>query len=271
MPVLNLLNPNGTFINPFQDRLDIGVCLRNTSGSADIFFHIQQPGGTQYDPATGFTAGDAKTDPGRLSQDKLRTAVEHHSEWYSRTHSPFISTFDNLDNVLRWADKMKSFREMRGITSGSLCLAEIRPGLLPWGTVWYTRFCDLIRDVGAKVQDVAKNKYEYVFAGNIPSEAISWYGPVDEYRGCLERTQQSALNLSELFKHLNIQGGANKVGTLLQGNGTLEQEPEVRNNELDGSGEEEEEEEEEEERSSEPPAGLQSAQMVLHGGTGLSF
>lgn len=147
----------------------------NEFGSPVKFYRFQtKNAATKYDSCFGFLAGDyheADRFP-TLGCDKQRSIVQDHSNWSIAKASPFISTTSDL----AWAISVA--KKIRGIDP--IYIAEISPGRAISGSISYYHWFELVRELNAKIEHKARNCHETVFLGQIPQEAITWYGTVEE-------------------------------------------------------------------------------------------
>ena len=160
----------------------------NEFGSRVKFYRFQtKSSGTTYDSYFGFLAGDygdcADYFPS-LDYDEQRSIVEDHSDWSIEKASPFISTTSDLEWAIKVAKKVKR--------RDPVYIAEISPGRAVSGSIRYYHWCELVRELDADIERKAMNYHETVFLGQIPQEAITWYGTVEEAeRHCFEDDEDS--------------------------------------------------------------------------------
>ena len=148
----------------------------NEFGSPVKFYRFQAKNShTTYDSESrGFLAGDyhdADHFPS-LDYDKQRSIVQDHSNWSKAKASPFISTTTNLAWAISVAKKIRRL--------DPIYIAEISPGRALSGSIRYYHWYELVHELNAKIEHKAKNSHEFVFLGQIPLEAITWYGTVEE-------------------------------------------------------------------------------------------
>ena len=139
------------------------------------FYRFQtKNSGTTYDSRFGFLAGDYHDADffSCLDYDEQRSIVEDHSNWSTAKASPFISTTSNLAWALSVAKKIRRI--------DPIYIAEISPGRAVSGSIRYYHWCELVRELDADIEHKARNYHETVFLGQIPREAITWYGTVEE-------------------------------------------------------------------------------------------
>jgi len=150
----------------------------NEFGSREKFYRFQsENSATTYDPHFGFLAGDyddADYFPS-LDYDEQLSIVEDHSDWSCPNASPFISTTSDLEWALRVAKTIRSI--------DPVYIAEISPGRAVSGSIRYYHWDELVRELDADIERKATNDHETVFLGQIPQEAITWYGTVEEAEG----------------------------------------------------------------------------------------
>ena len=147
----------------------------NEFGSPVKFYRFQtKNSGTKYDSRFGFLAGDyheADHFP-KLNYDKQRSIVQDHSNWSIAKASPFISTTSDLAWAISVAKKLRRL--------DPIYIAEISPGRAISGSISFYHWSELVRELNAKIEHKAMNYHETVFLGQIPQEAITWYGTVEE-------------------------------------------------------------------------------------------
>ena len=148
----------------------------NEYGSRVKFYRFQtKNSGTTYNSYFGFLAGDY-TDCAdyfaSLDYDEQRSIVEDHADWSIAKPSPFISTTSDLEWAIRVAKKIKR--------RDPVYIAEISPGRAVSGSIRYYHWCELVRELDADIERKAMNYHETVFLGQIPKEAVTWYGTVEE-------------------------------------------------------------------------------------------
>lgn len=147
----------------------------NEFGSPVKFYRFQtKNAATTYDSRFGFLAGDyheADHFPS-LDYDKQQSIVKNHSNWSFAKASPFISTTSDLAWAISVAKKIRR--------NDPIFIAEISPGRAISGSIRYYHWFELVRELNAKIEHKAKNYHETVFLGQIPQEAITWYGTLEE-------------------------------------------------------------------------------------------
>lgn len=147
----------------------------NEFGSPEKFYRFQtKKSGTTFDSRFGFLAGDSHGADlfQSLDNDKQRSIVQNHSNWSIAKASPFISTTSDLAWAINVANRIRR--------SDPIYIAEISPGRAVSGSIRYYHWFELVRELSAKIEHKAKNFHETVFLGQIPQEAITWYGTVEE-------------------------------------------------------------------------------------------
>jgi hypothetical protein len=147
----------------------------NEFGSAVTFYRFQtRNSGTTYDSHFGFLAGDYHEADHfqNVDYDKQRSIVKNHSNWSIAKPSPFISTTSDLAWAINVAKKIRR--------TDPIYIAEISPGRATSGSIRYYHWFELVRELNANIEHKAKNNHETVFLGQIPQEAITWYGTVEE-------------------------------------------------------------------------------------------
>lgn len=157
----------------------------NEFGSPVKFYRFQtKNSATTYDSQVGFLAGDRSDSFFQsLDYDKQRSIVEFHSNWSISKPSPFISTTSDLNWAIMVAKKIKR--------KDPIYIAEISPGRAVSGSIRYYRWCELVGKLDARIERKAMNSHESVFLGQIPREAITWYGTVEEAeRHCFEDEEE---------------------------------------------------------------------------------
>lgn len=150
----------------------------NEFGSPEKFYRFQtKKSGTTFDSRFGFLAGDSHGADlfQSLDNDKQRSIVQNHSNWSIAKASPFISTTSDLAWAINVANRIRR--------SDPIYIAEISPGRAVSGSIRYYHWFELVRELSAKIEHKAKNFHETVFLGQIPQEAITWYGTVEEAEG----------------------------------------------------------------------------------------
>lgn len=147
----------------------------NEFGSPEKFYRFQTyNSGTTYESSSGFIAGNfhgADHFP-NLDYDKQQSIVQNHSNWSIAKASPFISTTSDLAWAIIVAKKIRS--------KYPIYIAEISPGRAVSGSIRYYHWFKLVDVLNAKIEHKAKNYHETVFLKEIPQEAITWYGTVEE-------------------------------------------------------------------------------------------
>lgn len=158
----------------------------NEFGSPVKFYRFQtKNSGTTYDSRFGFLAGDYHDADffTTLDYDKQRSIVKSHSNWSIAKASPFISTTSDLAWALSVAKRIRRI--------DPIYIAEISPGRAVSGSMRYYHWHELVRELDANIEHKARNYHETVFLGQIPQEAITWYGTVEESeRHCFEDEEE---------------------------------------------------------------------------------
>lgn len=158
----------------------------NKFGSPVKFYRFQtKNSGTKYDPRIGFRAGDYHDAEffECLDYDEQRSIVEDHSNWSKAKASPFISTTSDLAWAQSVAKRIKRF--------DPIYIAEISPGRAISGSIRYYHWSALVHELDASINHKARNYHETVFLGQIPQEAVTWYGTVEESeRHCFEDEEE---------------------------------------------------------------------------------